>query len=534
MRTHLLPLLFATSLLHAAEGEKPVTSRITAAKVFLSGAQVTRTAAATVVTGRSTLVFTGLSQELDPLSLQVTGRGGYTVLSVNHRINYLSESPQGKEIADLQAAIRKLEHDWNIENGLQQVWVTEEQLLLKNSAVGGAQNGITAVQLQAVNDYVRERMKAMKAGWLAQEERKQAIHVEAEKLRQQLAALQAQAPRPTSEVVVEIDSPADVNATFTIAYVVPGAGWTPAYDLRAKAVGQPIELLMKARVFNNTGEDWTRVQLDLSSGNPTLGGLMPQLQPWVLERPYAVVDIMERVGSRKLQMAPSMMDAEDVRGAVKGEEATTQVAHAVVHRTTTVEYAIATPFSVPSDGQPHMVGVRTDTLAAGYRHACTPKLDTDAFLFARTTGWEDLDLLPGEANVFFEGTFVGQSMLDLSRPTDTLEISLGRDKGVVVERVRRKGTDVKAVVGGKRTVTRGWDITVRNTKSTGVDLYLLDQYPLSPRSEVEVRLEEAGGAAVDDQRGLLTWHMDMEPKATRKVGFAYSVKHPKDEPVIVE
>ncbi len=183
LRSLLLPLLLCPLLSISAEGEKPITSKISEAKVFLSGAQVTRTASATVPAGTSTFVFTGLAEGIDPQSIQVTGKGGYSILSVNHRINYLTESPKKKEIEELQERIRKLEHDWNIENGLQQVWVNEEQLLLKNSAVGGQQNGLTAAQLQAVNDYVRERMKAMKAGWLAQEEKKQAIGKEADKLR---------------------------------------------------------------------------------------------------------------------------------------------------------------------------------------------------------------------------------------------------------------------------------------------------------------------------------------------------------------
>lgn len=536
MRTLLLSLLTVSTLLRAAEGERPVTSRISAAKVFLSGAQVSRSATATVPAGRTTLVFTGLSQELDPMSIQVTGKGGYTILSVNHRINYLTESPKKKEIEELKERIAKLEHDWAIENGLQQVWVNEEQLLLKNSAVGGQQNGLTAAQLQAVNDYVRERMKAMKAGWLAQEEKKKAIHEEAEKLRQQLGTLQAQAPRPTSEVVVELDSPAEVAASFTLGYFVRSAGWTPAYDLRAKAVGQPIELLMKAQVVNNTGEDWTKVDLGLSSGNPTQGGVMPELQAWVLDQPVMLETIAIR-GARAKSEAyreapPAAMG--DVTMQREDMDAITAVNNTVVYRTTTVEFAIDAPFTVPSDGQAHTVGVRTHSIPATYQHYCTPKLDPDAFLYARTTGWEDLNLLPGQANVFFEGTFVGQSHLDLSRPQDTLAISLGRDKGVVVERVRRKGTDDKAVIGGKRTVTRGWDITVRNTKSTTVDLELRDQMPLSPRSEVEVKLEDAGGASVNEQTGRLTWRFSLEPKATRKLGFAYSVKHPKDQPVVVE
>ncbi|HRH39062.1 MAG TPA: DUF4140 domain-containing protein, partial [Flavobacteriales bacterium] len=226
----LTPVLFSLSLF-AAEGEKPITSKISEDYVFHSGAQVSRNASTTIPAGTSTLVFNGLAEGIDPQSIQVTGKGGYSILSVNHRMNYLTESPKKKEIEDLQGRIKQLEHDWNIENGVQQVWVNEEQLLLKNSSVGGQQNGLTAAQLQAVNDYVRERMKAMKVGWLVQEEKKRVIGEEADKLRQQLATLQAQAPRPTSEVVVEISSEVEVAASFVITYFVGNAGWIPAYDL---------------------------------------------------------------------------------------------------------------------------------------------------------------------------------------------------------------------------------------------------------------------------------------------------------------
>jgi len=379
-------------------------------------------------------------------------------------------------------------------------------------------------------------MKAMKVGWLVQEEKKQAIGKEADKLRQQLATLQSQAPRPTSEVVVEITSPADVSATFVISYFVGNAGWAPAYDLRAKSVGQPIDLLMKARVTNNTGEDWNKVELSLSSSNPTLGGVMPTLSPWTLyqPRPMQLQEVAVQNRKHRAEAAPSAADRGVEMEKYEDLDANTIVTNAVAYRTTTVEFVIETPFTVPSDGVPHMVGVQSHSIPATFKHYATPKLDKDAFLYARTAGWEDLNLLPGEANVFFEGTFVGRSFLQLDLPKDTLDISLGRDKGVVVERVRRKASNEKAVIGGSRTVSIGWDLTIRNTKGSSVDLEVRDQYPLSPQSEIEVKLLDKGGAKVNDNTGSLTWNLTLASKETKKLGFVYSIKHPKDMPVVLE
>lgn len=540
MRTSLVLLfaVFSSILLRAAEGEKPVASKVSEVKVFLSGAQVSRTASTAIPGGTTNVVFTGLAEGLDPQSIQVTGKGGYSILSVNHRINYLTESPKKKEIEDLQARIRKLEKDHAYEKAMQDVWVNEEQLLGKNSSIGGQQNGLTAAQLTAVNDYVRQRLIATKTNWLAQQEKLVAINEDLQKQRQQLQQLQAQAPRPTSEVVVEISSTAEVSASFVITYFVGQSGWIPAYDLRAKGVGQPIELLMKAQVTNSTGEDWSKVALSLSSGNPTLGGIMPTLHPWTLYTytpRRTEVRYRTRAADADFGVRPAAAPST-AEGQFKLEEreARQTVDNTVAFRTTTVEFVIETPFTIPADGVPHTVGVNTHSIAASYKHYATPKLDKDAFLYARTTGWEDLNLLPGEANVFFEGTFVGQSYLQLDQPKDTLDISLGRDKGVVVERVKRKMTNEKAIVGGKRTVTIGWDLTVRNTKGTAVDLEVRDQFPLTPQSEIEVKLKEDGGAAVDKDKGTLTWTLRLEPKATRKLGFSYEVKHPKDMPVVLE
>ena len=218
---------------------------------------------------------------------------------------------------------------------------------------------------------------------------------------------------------------------------------------------------MKAQVTNNTGEDWEKVDLSLSSGNPTLGGIMPTLSPWTLYLPRIMHQESSRAFSKDQAArspAPVYSGAFDTSADMEEVAASSIVLNTVESRTTTVEFMIETPFTVPSDGIPHMIGVNSHNVPATYKHYTTPKKDRDAFLYARTTGWENLNLLPGEANVFFEGTFVGQSYLELDIPKDTLEISLGRDKGFTVDRVRRKTTKKKAVIGGKRTVSVGWDI----------------------------------------------------------------------------
>jgi uncharacterized protein (TIGR02231 family) len=214
--------------------------------------------------------------------------------------------------------------------------------------------------------------------------------------------------------------------------------------------------------------------------------------------------------------------------------ATTAVGQQAVYRATTFAFPIAVPYSIPSDGQNHLVAISEKELAGSYRYYCTPKLDPDAFLFAQATGWEDLNLLPGSAHIYFEGTYVGESLLDLTGVGDTLDISLGRDKGVSVQRVKRKDLSTRQVLGSRRVESVGWTITVRNNKDQPIALTITDHYPVPVRNEIEVRLDDAGGAIVDAEKGFLTWRMDLQPRADRSLPFGYSVKVPKERQVVLE
>jgi uncharacterized protein (TIGR02231 family) len=215
-------------------------------------------------------------------------------------------------------------------------------------------------------------------------------------------------------------------------------------------------------------------------------------------------------------------------------DATTALAESVTERATSFEFAISVPYTIPSDGKNHQVGVQEQELTSSYKYYCTPKLDLDAFLFAQVTGWESLNLLAGPAYIYFEGTYVGESLLDLGGVGDTLDISLGRDKGVTVQRTKRKDYSQRQVVGSKRTESVGWEISVRNNKAQAIDLVITDQYPIAVRSEIEVKLDDNGGATVNTEKGFLTWKVTVEPRTNQKWSFGYSVKVPKEQIVVLE
>jgi uncharacterized protein (TIGR02231 family) len=198
------------------------------------------------------------------------------------------------------------------------------------------------------------------------------------------------------------------------------------------------------------------------------------------------------------------------------------------------EYVISMPMNMPSDGKEYNLVIGGETIKAEYQFHSTPKLDRDAFLVAKVINWQDYDLLDATAGVFYEGTFTGKTRLSASLATDTLDISLGRDKSIMIERKKVKDYTTNQFIGSNRTVQRAWEISLRNNKKQPVTLIVFDQYPVSKEKDIEVELIENGGAKVEKETGLLKWEVVLEPGQVKKLNFKYSVKYPKERILAIE
>jgi len=196
--------------------------------------------------------------------------------------------------------------------------------------------------------------------------------------------------------------------------------------------------------------------------------------------------------------------------------------------TINVEFDISIPQTVSSSAKPTVVDVKSSSVNATYEYAVAPKLDLDAFLLAKVTGWEDLNLLPGEANIFFEGTFVGKTFIDPNNIRDTLSVSMGRDKRIVVKREKVKNLSSRKVIGTSEKQESAWEITVRNTKSENVLVVVEDQIPVSQNNQIEVTVVDNGGAKQDTFSGKLTWKLNLKPAENKKLAYKFEVKYPKD------
>ena len=193
---------------------------------------------------------------------------------------------------------------------------------------------------------------------------------------------------------------------------------------------------------------------------------------------------------------------------------------------TSQSFDILIPYSIPSDGKVYAVEIKEDEIPANYEHFCVPKIDLVVFLNAKIIDWEKYKLLEGEASLFVDGTYLGKSKLNLSNK-DTLNLSFGRDKNVLLTRTKLKDFQKKQFIGSYKYEQRAYEISVRNTKNEAINLVVEDQFPISKIKEVIVEDKDAPEAEDNEETGKIIWKKKILPTKEQKFTFKYTVKSPK-------
>lgn len=218
-----------------------------------------------------------------------------------------------------------------------------------------------------------------------------------------------------------------------------------------------------------------------------------------------------------------------IRGASSIKDKSIPVQVITTFQPITKQYEIQEITTVNNDGKMNSISITETSTAAYYEYYTAPKLDEAAYLTAKIANWQDLNLIPGETNLFFEGTYLGKSYLDLTGSSDTLSLSLGVDKGIDVKRTLIKDFSTKKFLGNNKTDVREYEISIRNNKNVPVNLIVEDQFPISTQKEIEVDDFKFEGGKLNEETKVITWMYSVEPKQQKKLSLKYSVKYPKEK-----
>lgn len=621
----LLLSLIVTNLFSQVIQEKEIKTDVNEVTVFLEGAQIVRKKAVELTKGQTIIKFTGLSPFIDAKSVQVKAEGALTVLSVNHQQNYLDKADKPVELSDLEKKLAVIEDKIKLENTYLSIIKEELSFLQENRNIGGKNDQVSVTNLQQTSDFYSSKLTALKLKEIERSKTLNTLTEQKNDLQDQMNLLTNKKNYPTGEILVKADAKQAGSYAIEIYYIVGNAGWFPTYDIRAKNIEEPIQLIYKANVKQDTKEDWQNVKLKFSSAKPNVSGVAPTLQTYflnynsrppvykmlansvsgkvsdntgeplvgvsvnvegttigtvtdmdgnytitiphnasqltysyigfykqtlpinnnimhvILEEETRALDEVVVVGygakksslSNMLQgkLAGIATDKSDIK--IRGTNSIAIPTAQVVNQTT-VDFEIKTPYTIKSDNKNYTVDVEFYDLPAFYKYYCVPKIDKDAFLIAHITNWEKYNLLEGEANVFFEDTYVGKTLMDVRNASDTLEISLGRDKKVSVNREKVKDFITRQFIGSKKEETRSWKTTVKNNKDQAINLIILDQIPVSTNADIEVNAQNISGAKQDTETGEIKWEFELKPTEKKEFELKYSVKYPKNRNLIVD
>lgn len=545
MKKLLFLLLVSPQLLLAGENEQRIEAPLRSATVYLNGAELVHKKQISLQPGRNELKFVGITSRMIPKSIQFVATGPVSLLAISNRIDYLyGQIKSDVKLRQLSDSLDQMNDQYAILNGQIEAFQKEKQLLDANQRMSGTEKGISAAELKLSADFYRVRFTEINTEIIKLQRRQQKMSSTIARLNAQIESENGNPNPPMAEIVIQVNVTGGVKITSDIdlRYIASDAGWTPSYDLIAEDVGKPIDLKYRAKVFNRTNVDWKDLKLRLSTGDPMKSAAAPQLERWALNfqtndyRPqsdyYGRGQQPQSLESQNLaNNAPASAMAQDQDYLV---EKAKPVASAVQFEEIQIselsaEFDIKTPYDIPADGQPYIVDVTSYNLSATFQYQAIPKLDRDAFLMARITGWEELDLVEGPANVYFGGTYVGQSYIYTRSTNDTLDLSFGRDQKLVVTRAKLKEMSSEKPSGTTKKESYSYEIVVKNTRKSTVSVELQDQIPVSQNAEIIVETQNLSGGELDPATGFVTWKLNIPPGESVKLVLSYSVKYPKNK-----
>jgi uncharacterized protein (TIGR02231 family) len=541
-------ILFSTLFSIASKGAditvKPQTKDVL---VYLQNAQINATAEVNLVPGMYNIVLEDLSQFLDENSVQIKGDADFTILSVVTKKNYLGDERKDPKLKALEDSIEVMNTKLSAVKNQIDALNEELVMIIANKNIQGDNIGVSTVELEKMANFYRIRVLEIR-NKLTENDKKQAkLREKNTALQNQLMQLKNQQTKVFSEITIAIKSNVTSKSKIHLSYMVTNAGWAPFYDIKSESLTEPITILSKANVYQNTGEDWKNVKLSLSTGNPTYSNTKPVLSPYTLllnnpdqlyRKSYNKSMAVPSSNAGDVSAAPAMQEI-NIRGG-RSDASETYIdgnriigSSKVSNYTTNTEnqtnniFEISIPYNIPSDGKEYVVAIQEYKAPAVYSYTAIPKLDKDAFLLANLINWDQTGLLPGEANLFNEGTFVGKSYFETRVTNDTIPVSLGREKNIILDRKKVKSFTEKNFTGGTKKTTLEFEIMVRNKKKAEVEITIEDQIPLSNTEEVTIELINGSNATYVKETGKLKWVLKLKPSESNTLKFGYVIKYPK-------
>ncbi|WP_460218979.1 DUF4139 domain-containing protein [Psychroserpens sp. MEBiC05023] len=632
MKHLIIKLLLLSSLCHGntINNEATTLKNVT---VYLSGAQIERTANIKTTAGNTEFIFDKLSPNIQESSIQISGLDDASILSIKYGINFLVKQDVSETVKSIQNKIKDFQNLVEIENQTIAGYNEELYLITQNRNLGNSNEVVDLEKLKKFATYYRTRTTEIKTLIYKANNLKIDYNLEIVDLNKQLKELNVDERIQTGEIKIKLNTEVATNLNLNIKYNVTGAGWFPIYDIKAEKIDTPLQLVYKAHIYQNTGNDWNDVNLTLSTSDPNTNNVKPEVNPKYLNfisaysnynsnrstkrykykynplvktisgivtsasdgLPLPGVNVIVKGTSNGTQTdfdghySLNISDGQELAFSYVGNRTEELPIHSSVmnvaleediaalnevvvqaYRTSSkpvspgfqnrvqqmidedfddkpyiepVEYTsngdiieegitntrfeINASYSIPNDGDVTVIEIETYKVPATYSYFAAPLLNENVFLTAKIKAWEQYNLLPAEANVYFEGSYSGKTNINPQSTSEELTISLGVDPNVVVKRTQPKDYKKNAFIGSNKIISKHYELELKNNKSVAIDLILLDRIPISQNKAIKIDDIDIGTADYNNKKGILKWKLNLSANDKVVYKFSYSVKFPK-------
>lgn len=502
-----------------------VQSKISEVVVFPDQATIIRKASFNLPQGTHTLQLMSLPGNIITNSITAKGSGQHPVkLYGAELVTRQLPLTQNKRVREIEEKLKELRIEEKALLNNKNALIYQQEFLKSIKAASSDQIGKDIITRQLDVEEIQKMLEFLDRGFtenfsrLHENENKiKQILLEIDRLERELNQLDASHSKSERLIEIEVESEKTGPFNLEVSYRIYGTGWKPAYEVRAESGGKTVYFTGYGILTQNTGEDWDNVQLTLSTARPSIGGRMPELEPWYLRE--RGVGIQSMLGAVVEERAFELKKAEEV------------YAHLGSHGSA-VTYNLPKPKTILSDNQPHKLPVSQVSLSADMAYETTPKLVEIAFLRARVTNETDNFYLPGPVQIFLDGDFVATSSIDGVAPQETFDISLGADQRI---KVKRKMLKDKVDAGKIKKIDRTYLISIENFTEGEINIILIDQIPVSENEDIKVQSVVLTPKQYEEDHGkpgVRQWNFVLGPGQKKEIEISFRISHPSE--MIVE
>lgn len=564
MKKITLLFLFGSFAVQTFAGDKEIVkSSLSDVTIYAQGAQLHHKANFNYKVGVTEIIVEGISPYIDAKSIQVKATGAVVILDSKYTLYYpqvVQATEDGipikikKDISLLKDSLRSIGYE------IQEI---EDELSVLNAAKSIIiSNGVMRSQgkvndslnlLKSAVDYYTLKLTELNKKILSLNKRKQEKLEKKSQMDLRMYNLenfqnQSRPAQPNNSpiprIIVTIQSKEVGAGKLSLSYVASNAGWTPLYDLRSDATTGKLSLTYKAQVYQNTGLDWNDVKISISTNNPKANKTKPELNPWYIDYNSYKAEQKDRKRNLDYLTQPSAVpnavfnsgfsfsqtlnnSNEDIQGLTSDQFTT------VVHQLIAAEFKIDLPYTIKSNNDQHMVLIKQAELNTSFKYFAVPKMDAGVFLVAQMTKLDELQLVPAKANIFFDGTYIGETYIDPTQMDDTLNLSLGKDPNIVVKRTLVKKDCKDKIISDRIERIFAYNIEAKNNKSSTIELIIQDQLPLTTNGDINIEAMELSKGELDTRTGTIEWKMTLKPKDSKLLDYKFKVKHNKDKQIAI-